>query len=256
MRAPQDAEAVPRTFFTRWLVAALPATMRTWPAQPAADTPIAALRKLVAVKPMVKLPLPAEPWHLVQLLEMIDQTSAIVGVGRTQLPVESQMSLPLQTPHTPPQPSSPHVRPVHCDSQAQRPAALQDRPSVQVPHDPPQPFGPHCLPRQSGAHWQEPSMQVFPMTQAPQEPPQPSLPHVLPSQLGVQFDTQIPRSSLHCWPPGQLPQVPPQPSSPQAFPSQSGSQRQAPSTQASPNPQLPQVPPHPSSPQIRSPQSG
>ena len=64
----------------------------------------------------------------------------------------------------------------------------------QVPHEPPQPSSPHCRPVQAGVqsvtHWPVDVWQAVPPSQVPQSPPQPSGPHSLPTQSGAQ--TQSP----------------------------------------------------------------
>src|SRR5262249_55176911 len=67
----------------------------------------------------------------------------------------------------PPQPSSPHERPVqsgvhvtHC------PDALQVYPNEQVPHEPPQPSDPQLRPLQSGVHTTQLQFTQLPPVQA------------------------------------------------------------------------------------------
>ena len=75
-------------------------------------------------------------------------------------------------------------------------AVTQSWPFVHSPHDPPQPSSPHFRPLQSGVHGlatQRPeALHTWPDGQRPQSPPQPSvLPQYRPSHAGTQLLSKV-----------------------------------------------------------------
>ena len=115
------------------------------------------------------------------------------GVSRQleQWNVESQIRPDPHVPQLPPQPSSPHVRPVQSGVHTQRPVLVsQNEGEVQVPQLPPQPSLPQARPVQSGVQVRTQcplTSQVSPDPHVPQEVEQMgSGPHTRPRQEGTQ----------------------------------------------------------------------
>jgi hypothetical protein len=99
-------------------------------------------------------------------------------------------------------------------------------PVLHVPHDPPQPSGPHVRPVhiavQMATQWPLVSHLVV-LEHVPQLPPQPSPPHARPVQFATHVGVHAPDVGLHVCPAGQLP-----PSVPQARPHESEPQTREP----------------------------
>lgn len=94
---------------------------------------------------------------------------------------------------------------VHADP-TQSPLPLHVRPPAQTPHEPPQPSSPQTratqLRVQPVTHWPEP-LHVWPVGQVPHEPPQPFDPQRRPVHDGVQGVSQW--LLRHVWPVGHGP---------------------------------------------------
>ena len=59
-------------------------------------------------------------------------------------------------PHVPPQPSGPHVLPLHDGTHAHVPEGVHVSVAAHEPHEPPHPSGPHVFPVHEGTHTHAP----------------------------------------------------------------------------------------------------
>jgi hypothetical protein len=128
------------------------------------------------------------------------------SVGSVHIPEDSHVpdvlhvSLPLQVPQVPLQPSLPHSRPEHDGVQPDWhcPVASQELPAEQVPQLPPHPSSPQTRPAHEGVQLPHcpVASQAVPTEQVPQLPPHPSGPHTRPvhSETHPAASTRTPAS--------------------------------------------------------------